>query len=637
MEETTAPITPLTPMTQMLASPFISTSHHMSPYSVPLSSKDRTRKSRKRKAKKKRKLKRDKKITAALLDKADDFDASHPRNLTSRQWLCYIAYCWGFFALGIFTAAPGPILPTLMEQVDVSLAIISYIFSARAIGFVIGSMISGVVMEKYKNHLLYDVQGTRYLLRRHQTISDYLWSLPRWSWRPLSSHNVFTISILVAAITNVAIPYVYNVWYLAILVTINGICFGNINTFGNVLLLTLFDIDISRDIDFDLIYGTAGDQTSLKVDAAAADVAVALKDKHVVIPADNDERQELMMDDSDAAAPVASYGTLQRDELAETTMVKLQKQEERVGPFMQFLQAIYALGGLLAPILIQCSFEISGSYAYAFWFFSAMYVPPGIMLLFLPEPLRMSMVSDSLKRVQKQRKRENASRSSLSESEGAITDTDGDIALDEEDPVELVKAGNRRFYTRLLCVAFAVFLLWYVGAQVGYGMYITTYAINWLGTTPAIGRYIASANWAGLFIGRFVAVPLSHLFNAFSMVVIDLIGMMLGCAILFFTRDWVYFVWISSVMVGFCMASVWPCMFVWAESMIPVTGNFASVMVAGGSIGEFVIPAIQGNIMAAFGSYYFNHIMFAMTLLLIINLVVNKIIAKRLQTFLSIT
>ena len=57
-------------------------------------------------------------------------------------------------------------------------------------------------------------------------------------------------------------------------------------------------------------------------------------------------------------------------------------------------------------------------------------------------------------------------------------------------------------------------------------------------------------------------------------------------------------------------------------------------MVAGGSLGEFVIPAVQGNIMAALGSEYFNHVMFAMAVFLLINLVINRIIAKRLRQFL---
>ena len=305
----------------------------------------------------------------------------------------------------------------------------------------------------------------------------------------------------------------------------------------------------------------------------------------------------------------------------------MDKQDERVGPFMNFLQAIYAVGGFLAPIFIQISFEINNSYSYAFWFFTILYIPPGIVLLFYPEPIRMSVVSERLKEIQRER------RSSMSLISEATTEDGG--GENEEDEVEIRKRENREFWSRWLCFGFAVFLLWYVGAQVGYGMYVTTYAIDYLSTSDAIGRYLASANWAGLFVGRIIAVPLSTSMSALNMVRVDLIGMILGCLILFFSQDWEYAVWISSIMVGFCMASVWPSMFVWAETLIPVTGIFASIMVGGGSLGEFVIPALQGNIMAAFGPQYFNHVMFAMAVFLLINLFVNNIIAKRLSMFLQ--
>eukprot|EP01084_Bolivina_argentea_P209133 356302_1 len=422
------------------------------------------------------------------------FNASHPHKLTSRQWIIFIMYCWGFFALGIFTSAPGPILPTLQAQVNVDLAIISFIFSARAIGFVIGSMISGYVMDRYQKFLIAPESGTTYLLQKKQKIHDYLWSLPTWNWWPLSAHNVFTISIIIAAITNAAIPYVSDVYSLAVLVSINGICFGNINTFGNVLLLTLFDTEISNDIDFDLVYSSDLQQATIAVDTIGKDD----KDKK------DDERQGLIEEEEE---PSESYGALSRNDPAEATMVRMVKQEERVGPFMQFLQAIYALGGFLAPIFIQISFEISGGYAYSFWFFTILYIPPGIVLLWYPEPVRMSVISERLQAIEKVNR---STRSLLSE--GA---TDGG---EEDDPVAKLKASNKKFWGLWLVFGFAVFLLWYVGAQVGYGMYVTTYAIDYLNTSDAVGRYLASANWLGLFVGRFVAVPLSQRLSALNMV-----------------------------------------------------------------------------------------------------------------------
>lgn len=275
------------------------------------------------------------------------------------------------------------------------------------------------------------------------------------------------------------------------------------------------------------------------------------------------------------------------------------------------------------PIVIEISFELTGGYAASMWLFSVLYIPPALALLMFPEPVRMSVISDRLQEIQRERELTVGGRTVESSRYGSTASTAEQKMLE-----------NRRFWSRCLCGGFAVFLLWYVGAQVGYGMYITTYAIEYLGASAARGRYLASANWAGLFVGRFLAVPLSQRVSALNMVWLDLAGVAVGTALLFFSRSSAYVVWLSAVLVGLSMASVWPCVFVWAEALMPVTGVFASIMVGGGSLGEFLVPAAQGNVMAAFGAEWFNHVMFAMAALLIVSLAVNVVLAKRLAHFL---
>ena len=161
--------------------------------------------------------------------------------------------------MGLFTSAPGPILKNFEEQVNVSLSIISFIFTARAIGFVIGSFISAYILETYQKYIITtknknDPTKLKYIPKKNQTINNYLKSLPKISW-PLSTHNVFSISLIIAGITMFLTPYAKSVFILALLVSINGICFGNVNTFGNVCLLTLFDVELDPTIDMDIIYG----------------------------------------------------------------------------------------------------------------------------------------------------------------------------------------------------------------------------------------------------------------------------------------------------------------------------------------------------------------------------------------------
>lgn len=67
----------------------------------------------------------------------------------------------GYFAtLGVFgliASSLGPILPDLSVQVSVPLDIASIVFTARALGFMFGSLLGGRTFDKYKGHPMFAV------------------------------------------------------------------------------------------------------------------------------------------------------------------------------------------------------------------------------------------------------------------------------------------------------------------------------------------------------------------------------------------------------------------------------------------------------------------------------------------------
>lgn len=72
-------------------------------------------------------------------------------NLATRQ---NIGYYGAFFALGLIIASIGPALPYLARQTGSELREISYVFVARSLGFIIGSMIAGRIYDGVKGHPL---------------------------------------------------------------------------------------------------------------------------------------------------------------------------------------------------------------------------------------------------------------------------------------------------------------------------------------------------------------------------------------------------------------------------------------------------------------------------------------------------
>ena len=59
-----------------------------------------------------------------------------------------VAYCAAFVALGLTVGSFGPTLPSLAEQTHVGLSTISYLFTARSLGYMLGSVRGGKLFDR---------------------------------------------------------------------------------------------------------------------------------------------------------------------------------------------------------------------------------------------------------------------------------------------------------------------------------------------------------------------------------------------------------------------------------------------------------------------------------------------------------
>ena len=68
---------------------------------------------------------------------------------------------FGYFAImglfGLLISSLGPVLPDLSNQVSVPLDVLSLIFTARAFGFLFGSLLGGKLFDNYKGHPLFAI------------------------------------------------------------------------------------------------------------------------------------------------------------------------------------------------------------------------------------------------------------------------------------------------------------------------------------------------------------------------------------------------------------------------------------------------------------------------------------------------
>jgi MFS transporter, FHS family, Na+ dependent glucose transporter 1 len=74
--------------------------------------------------------------------------------IKKREILTFVTYSVCFISLGLAMAALGPMLPSLADLTGVSIAKISFVFTANSLGYMIGSAGGGRLYDRFKGHWL---------------------------------------------------------------------------------------------------------------------------------------------------------------------------------------------------------------------------------------------------------------------------------------------------------------------------------------------------------------------------------------------------------------------------------------------------------------------------------------------------
>ena len=146
----------------------------------------------------------------------------------------------------------------------------------------------------------------------------------------------------------------------------------------------------------------------------------------------------------------------------------------------------------------------------------------------------------------------------------------------------------------------AGFLGLYVGAETGYGGFVTSYAVLQLGMTEADGQLVASAYWAAIMAGRFAAIYVSTLIKPGRYLVISVAGSLVSAVLLLLGAPWSELaLWLGTLAFGVCMACIFPTAIAFAESAFPVVGAHATAFVVGSATGEVVLPFFIATLFGA--------------------------------------
>lgn len=226
---------------------------------------------------------------------------------------------------------------------------------------------------------------------------------------------------------------------------------------------------------------------------------------------------------------------------------------DRSTPYMNALHLFYGIGAFLAPFLISWLILKPGGWALSYRLIALIILPLYLPLFLLKSP-----------------------------------------------PSPHEQSTEKKNGSDILIVALAAVMLFlYVGLEVGYTGWVSSYTVLMELGDQALGALMASIYWGAIALGRLLIIPIS--LKARPMHI--LIGSLLGVFV--FTLGFLLFptsltaLWIGTIGGGIAAGSVYPTVMSYVGRVMPLTGKIASYMAASGSLGAMTIPWVIGALFEA--------------------------------------
>ena len=147
----------------------------------------------------------------------------------------------------------------------------------------------------------------------------------------------------------------------------------------------------------------------------------------------------------------------------------------------------------------------------------------------------------------------------------------------------------------------ALFLFLYVGAEVGFGGWIFTYATVLKISTATVAAYLTSGFWAALTLGRILAVPVARRFSYSSILFVDLAGCLASVAIMLLFPSSLGALITGACGLGLFMASIFPTLLSFADKQLHLTGQMTGGFITGASLGAMLVPLVIGQLFELIG------------------------------------
>jgi len=273
----------------------------------------------------------------------------------------------------------------------------------------------------------------------------------------------------------------------------------------------------------------------------------------------------------------------------------------RVAPFMNGLHFFFGLGSLLSPLIIAQAVLVSDRYSWALWLMALLITPVAINLLRLPSPV-----------------------SPTREIQGVKTEP-------------AARSGNSIKHRRSVVFLFVLFFMTAIGAEVSFGGWIYTFAVQAGLATAQTAAYLTSAFWGAFTISRLGSISLANRLSTRAYLITSLVGCTLSLSLLNTLRflgigsTARVVLWLGAALFGFSIAALFPTTMSFAGERTQISGQVTSLFFIGVSISGMLLPWLIGQFFESAGPYSVMVIIFlAILFSLIFFALVDRLSSRQL-------
>ncbi len=226
-----------------------------------------------------------------------------------------------------------------------------------------------------------------------------------------------------------------------------------------------------------------------------------------------------------------------------------------VGPFMNALHFFYGLGAVLSPIIIAQLVAFSGDIIWAYWTLALLALPAVLWLL--PRPSPTAQVAP------------------------------------EDEPTGGVKV--------MLVALVALLLFLYVGAEIGFGGWVYTYALTLGLGTATSAAYLTSAYWGALTLGRLLGIPIAARVRPRWILTGSFLLAILSIGLIMLWPQSTVVLWVGTMGMGLFTGPIFATVMVLAGRHMTITGQITGGFFVGSSLGGMFLPWFIGQLFVPAG------------------------------------